>query len=135
MTIAVLLVFAILVEAMVDIILGDVNCNKWIKKALAMTIGIAVCVVWQVGIIALLGITSVIRIAPYFDFVITGIAISRGSNYISDLMSGLAAYKASKNATVTQTTTPVVPGTSTKTETTTETKLTPPEMPPITPTT
>lgn len=128
MTIAVLIVFAILVEAMVDIILGDVNCNKWIKKALAMAIGVAVCVVWQVGIIALLGITSVIRIAPYFDFVITGIAISRGSNYISDLLTTFAAYRASKNATVTQTTTPVVPGTSTKTETTTETTPTEPPL-------
>jgi hypothetical protein len=121
MTIAVLFVFAILVEAVVDIILGDVNCPKWIKKALAMAIGIAVCVVWQVGIISLLGITSVIRIAATFDYVITGIAISRGSNYISDLLTSLAAYRAGKNATVTQTTTPVVPGTSTTTETTTTT--------------
>ena len=128
MTIAVLLVFAILVEAMVDIILGDVNCNKWIKKALAMTIGIAVCVVWQVGIIALLGITSVIRIAPYFDYAITGIAISRGSNYISDLLTTLAAYRALKNATVTQTVTPVVPGTSTKTATITQTTPTEPPL-------
>lgn len=128
MTIVVLLVFAILVEAVVDIILGDVNCNKWIKKALAMAIGIAVCVVWQVGIIALFGITSVIRIAATLDYIITGIAISRGSNYISDLLTSLAAYREGKNATVTQTTTPVVPGTSTKTETTTETTPTEPPL-------
>lgn len=118
MTIAVLFVFAILTEAVVDIILGDVNCWKWIKKALAMAIGIAVCIVWQVGIISLLGITSVIPIAPTFDFIITGIAISRGSGYISDLLTSLAAYRAGKNATTTVTTTPISSSTTTTTETT-----------------
>lgn len=110
----ILLVFAILVEAVINMTLGDIPCPKWVKLVASIVLGVTVCIVWKVGVIGLLGIEGGI---PVFDYVVTGIVISRGSNAVNDILSRIKGG----NTTTTQTTTPVVPGTSafTKTETTT----------------
>lgn len=117
----ILIVFAILVEAIINMTLGEVPTPKWVKISASIVLGIAVCVVWKVGIIGLLGIEGGI---PVFDYVVTGIVISRGSNIVNDILTRIKGG----NVTTTQTTTPVVPGTSTKTEITTETT---PTVPPL----
>ena len=110
----ILFVFAILVEALINMTLGDIPCPKWVKLVASIVLGIAVCIVWKVGIIGLLGIEGGI---PVFDYVVTGIVISRGSNAVNDILTRVKGG----NVTTTQTVTPVVPGTSTKTETFTTT--------------
>lgn len=49
----------------------------------AIALGILVAMAYQVDLFAIVGLTSVI---PYVGFVLTGILISRGSNYIFDLI-------------------------------------------------
>jgi len=115
----ILFIFAILVEALVSMTLGDAPVPGWVKKVASIVLGVGVCIVYKVGLIALLGVEGGI---PMVDYVATGIIISRGSNFLSDLLTRIKG----SNVTTTQTTTPVVPGTSTKTEITTETTPTVP---------
>lgn len=114
----ILFVFAILVEAIINMTLGDIPCPKWVKLVASIVLGISVCIVWKVGIIGLLGIEGGI---PVFDYVVTGIVISRGSNAVNDILSRV------KGGNVIQTITPIPPDSSTETIT----KTTP--VPPITP--
>lgn len=110
----ILFVLAILVEAIINMTIGDIPTPSWVKKVASIVLGIGVCIVYKVGLIALLGIEGGI---PVVDYIATGIIISRGSNFLNDLLTRIKGG----NVTTTQTITPVAPGTSTKTETTTET--------------
>lgn len=110
----ILFVFAILVEAIINMTIGDIPTPKLVKRVASIALGIGVCIVYKVGLIALLGIEGGI---PVVDYIATGIIISRGSNVLNDLVTRIKGG----NVTTTQTITPVAPGTSTKTETTTET--------------
>lgn len=115
----ILFVLAILVEALVNLTLGDVPVWGWVKKVASMILGIAFCVLWKVGLISLLGIEGGI---PLVDYVATGIIISRGANYLNQLLTRLKGG----DATTTVTTTP----TTSDASTTTTTKTTP-TVPPI----
>ena len=120
----ILFIFAILVEAIVNMTLGDAPVPGWVKKVASIVLGVGVCIVYKVGLIALLGIEGGI---PVVDWVFTGVIISRGSNFLNDLLTRIKGG----NVTTTQTITPVVPGVSTKTETKTEVIASSPE--PVTP--
>lgn len=87
--IAVLMILALLIEAVVETIkqavLGGV---KWPNVA-AMVGGIAVCLAAGAGIFNILGIAF----PAWLDAAITGVLVSRGSNFISDLFSRLKVNK------------------------------------------
>lgn len=111
----ILFIFAVLVEAIVNLTLGDVvACPGWVKKVVSMLLGVGVCVVYKVGLIALLGVEGGI---PLVDYVATGIIISRGSNYLNDLLTRVKG----DNTTTTTTVTPATPDAPTTTTTTTPT--------------
>jgi len=117
----ILFIFAILVEALINMTLGEVPTPKWVKLVASIALGITVCIVWKVGIIGLLGIEGGI---PVFDYVVTGIVISRGSNIVNDILTRIKGG----NATTTVTTTPTSPASLT----TTITETTPtPTLPPL----
>lgn len=115
----ILFIFAILVEAIINMTIGDVTTPKWVKKVASIVLGVGVCIVYKVGLIALLGVEGGI---PVVDWIATGIIISRGSNFLNDLLTRIKGG----NATTTVTTTPTVSDSST----TTTTKTTP-TVPPI----
>ena len=116
----ILFIFAILVEALINMTLGEVPTPKWVKLVASIALGITVCIVWKVGIIGLLGIEGGI---PVFDYVVTGIVISRGSNIVNDILTRIKGG----NATTTVTTTPTSPASLTTTITeTTPTPIVPP---------
>ena len=106
----ILSVFAILVEAIINMTLGDVPTPKWVKLVASIILGISVCVVWKVGAIGLLGIEGGV---PFFDYVITGIIISRGSNFVNDILTRVKG----DNTMTTVTKTPILPDSSTTTTT------------------
>ena len=87
--IAVLMILALLVEAVVESIkqavLGGV---KWPNVA-AMAGGIGICLAAGAGIFSILGIAF----PAWLDAAITGVLVSRGSNFISDLFSRLKVNK------------------------------------------
>lgn len=87
--VAIIVVLALLVEAVVETgkqaIAGGI---KW-PAIVAMAGGIGVCLAAQVGILSILGVTF----PAWLDAVITGILVSRGSNFISDLFGKLKTSK------------------------------------------
>lgn len=87
--VAIIVVLALLVEAVIETfkqaIAGGI---KWPAVA-AMLGGIGVCIAAQVGILSILGVSF----PAWLDAAITGILVSRGSNFISDLFGKLKASK------------------------------------------
>jgi len=107
----ILFIFAILVEAIINMTIGDITTPKWVKKVASIVLGVGVCIVYKVGLIALLGVEGGI---PVVDYIATGIIISRGSNAVNDILTRIKGG----NATTTVTTTPVSSSTITTTATT-----------------
>lgn len=62
---------------------------KW-EMLISIVIGVFVTVAYGVDIFALVGLNSFI---PYFGSVLTGILISRGSNYVCDLVKSIGAVQ------------------------------------------
>jgi hypothetical protein len=114
----ILFIFAILVEALISMTVGDLTTPKWVKKVASIVLGVGVCIVYKVGLIALLGVEGGI---PMVDFILTGVIISRGSNFLNDILTRIKGG----NVTTTTTVTPIVPDSST----TTTTETTPTEPP------
>lgn len=87
--IAVLMILALLVEAVVETIkqavLGGI---KWPNVA-AMAGGIGICLAAGAGIFSILGIVF----PAWLDAAITGVLVSRGSNFISDLLGRIKENK------------------------------------------
>ena len=103
----IVIVFSILVEAIVELVLGDItSCPKWVKKVSSIAIGIFVCIVYKIGIIGLLGVAGGI---PVVDYVLTGIMISRGSNYLSDLLGKIKSDMSPTTTTPASTETTATP--------------------------
>lgn len=85
-TITIVLVMAVLVEAIVQVIKGWVpesaNTPAWLWPVVGAVLGVGVCVTASVDVFVLLGITlSVPLVGP----VVTGILISRGASFVHDL--------------------------------------------------
>ena len=89
--VALLIVLALLVEAIVETIKQALTGGvKWPAVA-AMAGGIGICVAAGAGIFKILGISF----PAWLDAAITGILVSRGSNFISDLFGKLKGSKSS----------------------------------------
>ncbi|HWR56675.1 MAG TPA: hypothetical protein VN462_09205 [Negativicutes bacterium] len=87
--VAVLMILALLVEAVVETVKQAVTGGvKWPAVA-AMAGGVGVCIASGVGIFGVLGISF----PAWLDAVVTGILVSRGSNFISDLFGRINGAK------------------------------------------
>lgn len=83
--IAILFVVALLIEAVVETVHMAVTGGvKWQNLA-AIALGIGLAIACKIGIFGALGIA----IPMWVDAVVTGILLSRGSNFISDLFDRL----------------------------------------------
>ncbi len=91
MGISAVLVMAVVVEAVIDYVKTWVVEKKiqW-QQIFAMLFGILVSFAYCLDVLALVGIESHVA---YVGNVLTGILISRGSNYIHDLYNRLIAKK------------------------------------------
>jgi len=91
MQIFTLLFAAIIVEGLITYFKNIFLNGKFQWQQLAaMIIGVTVAVVYNVDIFAMFGVTSTI---PFVGSVLSGILISRGSNYIFDLFKQLTTAK------------------------------------------
>ena len=79
-----LLFFAIIIEGIVSYVKTFFVEGKvqW-QTIVAIVLGVAVSIAYQVDLLATVGLNSAV---PYIGSVLTGILISRGSNYIFDLI-------------------------------------------------
>lgn len=62
---------------------------QW-QQALTCALGIFLAIAYRLDYLSLFEVESTI---PYVGTVLTGIAISRGSNYVFDLLKKLSTYK------------------------------------------
>ena len=77
--------FAILIEGIISYISQFfVNGSFCWEMFLSLLLGITVAVAYKLDLPAQFNLTSKI---PYFGCVLTGILLSRGSNYLSDLLT------------------------------------------------
>lgn len=65
-------------------------------EILALAIGVALCVVYQAGILAMLGLQAAFQYGEYLDYVLTGVAISGGASVITDLAKQLGQLATTK---------------------------------------
>ena len=87
--VAVLIVLALLVEAAVETVKQAVAGGIQWPAVAAMAGGVGVCIAAGVGIFGILGISF----PAWLDAAVTGILVSRGSNFISDLFGKLKPGK------------------------------------------
>ena len=87
--VAILVVMALLIEAIVETVKQAVAGGIHWPSIAAMVGGIGVCIAAGVGIFQILGISF----PNWLDSLITGILVSRGSNFISDLFGKLKVTK------------------------------------------
>ena len=87
--VAIIVVLALLVEALVETMKKALAGGIQWPAVAAMVGGIAVCLAAGVGILSILGIAF----PTWLDAVITGVLVSRGSNFISDLFGKLKTSK------------------------------------------
>lgn len=93
-----IIVMAIVVESVVDII-KDVFVNKTVmwQKIVSIVLGIVVAIGFGVDLFAMFGLTSTI---PYLGTVLSGLLMSRGANYINDILAKITSYKNDKVETL-----------------------------------
>lgn len=94
MELVTIMILAITLEALIEygkLIFVNRTIN-W-KQIVAIVVGVALAVLAQVDLFAIVGVTF---IAPYVGMVLTGIIFSRGSNYVADflkMVQGVASKK------------------------------------------
>lgn len=83
-TLAGLLFLATFVEGTLEYTLGEdkYKSRPWIRYV-ALAVGAVVAVAYRVSIPELIGLSSPIQ---YVDYVVTGVIIGRGSNYLNDIV-------------------------------------------------
>lgn len=86
-----LLLMAVVIEACVDII-KDIFVNKQVvwQKVVAIVLAEIVAIGFSLDLFTLLGLTSTV---PYLSMVLTGLLMSRGSNYLADLLKKIQSFK------------------------------------------
>lgn len=93
-----LLFFAIIIEGIVSYVKTFFVDGKiqW-QTMVAIALGIVVALAYQVDLLATVGLTAMV---PYVGCVLTGILISRGSNYIFDLIKLVGELIAKTKASI-----------------------------------
>ena len=85
-----ILLLALVVEFATEIIKSLLKIKKSLSKALAILLGMILCVSTQTGLLQVFGLET---FYPLIDYLVTGLIISRGSNIIHDLFSRLSKGK------------------------------------------
>jgi hypothetical protein len=84
-TLAGILFLATFVEGMIQYFAGDsVGATRYWLRYVSLFAGVSLSVAYKINIPELVGISS-----PYtlVDFIVSGVIIGRGSNYINDMVS------------------------------------------------
>lgn len=75
---------AAIVEALVETLKMIWDKNQIHKsKIVSIIIGVAVAIMYQIDLLAAVGVFAIF---PVFGYILTGILISRGSNFVSDFL-------------------------------------------------
>lgn len=93
-----IIIMSMLTEAIITYVkTWVIDRNIQWQMIVSVILSIAICVLYGLDIPAAVGIESSL---PYVGSVITGILVSRGSNYINDLLKTITSKKASTSTMV-----------------------------------
>lgn len=88
---AVLVFLTVGIERLQEFLVGK-RLTGWLMQVVAWAVGVLICVLIQFGMFHELGLVkSADLVRDYGDYVITGLALGLGSNFIHDIFSGLKA--------------------------------------------
>lgn len=83
-----LVVLSMLIEAIVNLVKNikeqETNWKYWASLVVGLVVGVAVTVNWDIDVFRMLGLP--VGRVPFLGSVLTGILLSRGSNFVSDLI-------------------------------------------------
>lgn len=85
-TFAGITLLAIFIEGLITYLFGKQEglepSRPWIKYV-ALTFGVLLAIAYQVDLLAMAGLTAAV---PYVGFIVSGLIIGRGSNYLNDVI-------------------------------------------------
>lgn len=84
-TIAGISLLAVIIEGTVKYLLGEApdGFTRPYIQYITLGLGVVLSVLYQVDILAMIGLVSPI---PYVGYVVSGLIIGRGSNYLNDII-------------------------------------------------
>jgi len=86
-SLAVIMMLAVGIERLQEFLIGK-KVSGWLMQTIAWIIGIGVCLLIQFGMFHELNLVkSADVVRAYGDYVITGLAIGLGSNFVHDIFS------------------------------------------------
>lgn len=95
MNMSVILVMAVLIEAIITYVkTWMVDRRVQWQMIVSVVLSIVICIAYGLDIPAAVGISSPL---PFVGRIITGILVSRGSNYINDLLGRLSGTKGARS--------------------------------------
>ena len=87
----ILVIIALMCEAVVETLKMTFEKGKFkVDRIIALAVGVLIALVTNADLLSLTGITSKV---PIVGVILTGILISRGANFIHDLISKLGVKK------------------------------------------
>jgi len=81
-----ILFLATFTEGLVEYLFGKDGATQPYLKYIALAIGVVLAIAYSVDLLALVGLQSGI---PLISYVVSGIVIGRGSNYVNDVVTML----------------------------------------------
>lgn len=83
-----LVVLSMLIEAVVNLVKNvkekETSWKYWASLVVGLVVGVSVTVNWDIDVFQMLGLPT--GRVPFLGAVLTGILLSRGSNFVSDLL-------------------------------------------------
>jgi hypothetical protein len=80
---------AVFIEGLIEYALKEFTSGQWVKYV-ALALGVIFAIVYKLDLLAMFGFMA---ISPYVGYVVTGLIIGRGSNYVNDFMSKFKSVK------------------------------------------
>ncbi len=82
-----IIIFATLTEALIEFVFANVLAVKPYIKLITLMVGIVLAFYYQVNVFE--GVLSLVHADPFFDYLLSGVLVSRCANYLNDLTDRL----------------------------------------------
>lgn len=86
--IAKIIIGAVVVEAIIEYFSATLTKDFQLRYALSIAFGSAFATLYELDLLAILGLEARV---PYVGMILTGILLSRGSNYITNLVKKITS--------------------------------------------
>lgn len=85
-----ILFLATFTEGLIEYLFAKDGVSQPILKYVGLAIGVCLAVAYQIDLLAMVGLHTAL---PLVSYIVSGIVIGRGSNYVNDVVSMLRGNK------------------------------------------